>query len=179
VPPSPVLATPASTAETTFQYRVRAINSAGASPASNIVEATTEPLTEAVGNLFPECWFVQALDGTGELIANEPAKVSWTGETSGQQRGVVARIDSATTLAEAGDFLEMAFITAGMPSANDLQYSLRFGHCLCKIAGVGFCSPVARAGRFAGCSSDAFEPAFPLLSIRHTGGGVGKSGIRA
>lgn len=91
------------------------------------MEATTEPLTEAVGNLFPESWFMQTLDGTGELIANEPAKVSWTGETSGQQRGVVARIDSATTLAEAGDFLEMAFTTAGMPIANNLRYSLRFG----------------------------------------------------
>ncbi|MCC5840650.1 MAG: fibronectin type III domain-containing protein [Opitutales bacterium] len=115
------------TPETTYQYRVRATNSAGPSPFSNVVEVTTPALSETAGNLFPESWFVQSLDNTGEVLVNEPDRVAFAGETTGQYRGVVARINEPTTLSEEGDFIEMSFVTGGMPASNNLQYSLRFG----------------------------------------------------
>ncbi|MCC5806767.1 MAG: fibronectin type III domain-containing protein [Opitutales bacterium] len=112
--------------ETTYQYRLRAFNSAGASAFSNIVEVTTAEFSETAGNLFPESWFVQASDNTGEVLVNEPGKVTFTGESQAY-RGVVARIAEATDLAETGDYIEMSFMTEGMSAGNNLQYSFRFG----------------------------------------------------
>ena len=113
--------------ETTYQYRVRAFNSAGASAFSNIVEVTTGELSETAGNLFPESWFLQAQDGTGTITVNQPDHVAFEGDTGSQSRGAVARLNESTTLAAEGDFISFDFRTANVSAGNNIPYTIRFG----------------------------------------------------
>lgn len=113
--------------ETTCQYRVRAFNSAGASAFSNIVEVTTDAFSETAGNLFPESWFLQAVDGTGSITANQPDHVAFEGETGSQYRGAVARLNESTTLAAEGDFISFEFTTDNVTAGNNIGFTIRFG----------------------------------------------------
>jgi hypothetical protein len=112
--------------ETTYQYRVRAFNSAGASAFSNVVLVTTEEFSETAGNLFPESWFLQAIDETGSITVNQPDHVAFEGDTN-SHRGAVARLNESTTLAAEGDFISFDFTTENLSFANNAAYVLRFG----------------------------------------------------
>ncbi|MCD8481200.1 MAG: fibronectin type III domain-containing protein [Verrucomicrobia bacterium] len=112
---------------TNYSYRIRAVNNAGASAFSNQANIKTPAPTEQEANIFARDWFIQSLDGTGNLTVNLPDHVAFTGTTDNQYRGAVAAFNESTTLSEPGDSITLEFSTQNVTAGNNSGYTIRFG----------------------------------------------------